>query len=87
MTNYVTESQNYTNMTGTTTVYTGNGNILGIFVASVSGSPTIKISDGAATLVNTFTPTVGWWTIPFRFQTSLIITIGATCDITVCWGA
>lgn len=83
----VNESQNYTNMTGTTTVFTGNGNLLGIFVASASGSPTIKVSDGAGTVVNTFTPVAAtWYPMPFRFNTSLIVTIGATVDCTASWG-
>ncbi len=87
MTNYVTESQNYSNITSTSTLYTGDGNILGIFVASASGSPTIKISDGTTTIVNTFTPVAAtWYTLPFRFKTSLVITIGATVDCTVSWG-
>ena len=54
--NPVTESQNYKNITSTTTVYTGTGGVLGIFVASCSGSPTIKVTDGVSTIVDTFIP-------------------------------
>jgi hypothetical protein len=82
----VSESQNYKNITSTTTVWTGTGGVLGIFVASASGTPTIKVSDGAATLVNTFTP-VGatFYPMPGRFGTSLVVTIGGTVDCTVFW--
>lgn len=82
----VTESQNFTNLTSTTTVRTGGGGLLGIFVASVSGSPTIKVQDGANTLVNTFTPVAAtFYPMPGRFATSLVVTIGATLDCTVFW--
>lgn len=83
---FVSESCNYKNITATTTIYTGDGAILGIFVASVSGSPTIKVSDGTGTIVNTFTPVAAtWYTLPFRFQTSLIVAIASTVDCTVAW--
>jgi hypothetical protein len=82
----VTEAQNYKNMTATTTVFTGQAGMTGIFVASASSTPTIKVSDGAATLVNTFTPTgATFYAMPARFNTSLIITIGGTVDCTVFW--
>lgn len=84
--NPVSESQNYKNITSTTTVYTGTGGLLGIFVASASSTPTIKVSDGAGTMVNTFTP-VGatFYPLPGRFNTSLVVTIGGTVDCTVFW--
>ncbi len=83
----VTESQNATNLTSTTTVRTGAGSILGIFVSSVSGSPTLKVSDGSTTLVNTFTPVAAtFYPIPARFGTSLVVTVGATLDACVFWG-
>lgn len=82
----VTASQNFKNITATTTVYTGTGGCFGIFVASASSTPTIKVSDGAATMVNTFTP-VGatFYQIPGRFNTSLVVTISGTVDCTVFW--
>ncbi len=83
----VTESQNATNITATTTLRTGAGSILGIFVSSVSGSPTLKVSDGSTTLVNTFTPVAAtFYPIPARYATSLIVTVGATLDCCVFWG-
>ena len=82
----VSVSQNYKNITATTTVYTGTGGIFGIFVASASSTPTIKVSDGASTLVNTFTPAgATFYQIPARFNTSLVVTISGTVDCTVFW--
>ena len=82
----VNESQNFKNITSTTTIYTGTGGILGIFVASASSTPTIKVSDGTDTMVNTFTP-VGatFYPLPGRFNTSLVVTVGGTVDCTVFW--
>jgi len=87
MPNPVSESQNYKNLTATTTVFTGAGNMLGIFVASASATPTIKVQDGSATIVNTFTPVAAtWYPLPYRFGTSLVVTISGTVDCTVSWG-
>jgi hypothetical protein len=86
MSNPVTLAQNYTNTTATKTVFTGVGSIYGIFVASASSTPTIKVADGSNTIVNTFTPTgPNFYQIPARFGTSLIVTIGGTVDCTVFW--
>lgn len=82
----VSESQNYTNLTATTTVFTGNGGILGIWVSSASATPTLKVQDGTATVANTFTPvSATWYPLPFKFSTSLIVTISGTVDCTVSW--
>lgn len=82
----VSESQNFTNMTATTTVRTGAGGLLGLWVSSVSATPTIKVQDGSVTIVNTFTPTSSaFYPIPARFVTSLVITIGGTVDCTAFW--
>lgn len=82
----VSESQNYKNITGTTTVYTGTGGVLGIFVSTCSGSPTIKVQDGATTIVDTFIPSAAtWYAIPARFGTSLVVTIGGTVNCCVFW--
>jgi hypothetical protein len=83
----VTESCNFKNITSTTTVFTGRGGLLGIFVASVAGTPTIKVQDGSGTLVNTFTPVAAtFYPMPGQFITSLVVTIGGTVDCTVFWG-
>lgn len=85
--NPVNESQNYSHLTATTTLVSAPGNLLGIFVASASATPTLAVSDGANIVVNTFTPSAGqWYAMPFRFGTSLIVTIGGTVDCTVSWG-
>jgi hypothetical protein len=84
--NPVSESQNFKNITSTTTVYTGTGGILGIFVASASSTPTIKVSDGSSTMVNTFTPVAAtFYPMPGCFNTSLVVTISGTVDCTVFW--
>ena len=68
----VSQSQNYKNITSTTTVTTNPGGCYGIFVASASSTPTLKVTDGATTIVNTFTP-------------NLTVTVGGTVDCTVFW--
>lgn len=84
----VSESQNYKNITATTTVFTGPGAILGIFVASITATPTIKVSDNSNTIVNTFVPVAGtFYPIPARFSSSLVVTISGTTDCTVFWSA
>jgi hypothetical protein len=81
----VSESVNYNHLTATTTVWTGSGNLVGIFCASVSGG-TIKVTDGAAIIANTYTPTAGTFIpLPANFGTSLIVTIASTVDCTVFW--
>ena len=82
----VTSAQNAKNITATTTVYTGTGGLFGIFVASASSTPTIKVSDDSTTMVNTFTPTAAtFYQLPGRFNTSLVVTISGTVDCTVFW--
>jgi len=86
----VVETGGYANITSDTLVAGGKGSLLGIFVASASASPTIKIWDNtsAATtvIVNTFTPVAGtFYPLPFDFGTGLYVDVGGTLDITVCW--
>jgi hypothetical protein len=80
----------YANLTSDTAVVTGAGNLVGIFVASASASPTIKLWDNTAAagsvLVNTFTPIAGsWYPIPVKFNTGLYVDVGGTLDITVAY--
>lgn len=87
-TSFVLEVGEYANLTSSTMIRAGEGNLLGIFVASASGSPSIKVWDNtsAATtvLVNTFTPAAAtFYRIPAHFKTGLYITIGGTVDCTV----
>lgn len=84
--NLVGEAYNYTKITATTTVYPSNCIMIGIFVSQASGSPTIKVSDGATTLVDTFVPTAAtFYPIPAALGSSLIVTIGGTVTCTVFW--
>ena len=81
----VTSAQNAKNITATTTVFTGTGGLFGIFVASTSGG-TLKVSDDATTMVNTFTPAAAtFYSLPGRFGTSLVVTVTGTLDATVFW--
>lgn len=82
----VTNSQNVKNISATTTIYTGTGGLAGIFVSSASNTPTIKVSDGSTTMVNTFTPAAAtFYQLPGRFGTSLVVTISGTVDCAVFW--
>ena len=82
----VSQSQNYKNITSTTTVTTNPGGCYGIFVASASSTPTLKVTDGATTIVNIFTPAgATFYQIPASFSTNLTVTVGGTVDCTVFW--
>ena len=86
----VSEAANYTNISASTLIRTGPGKLLGIFVASASSTPTIKVWDNtsAATtiIVNTFTPTEAtFYPIPVRFETGCYVSISGTVDCTVIW--
>ena len=86
--NLVVESGSYVNISASTLIRTGAGQLMGIFVASASATPTIKVWDNtsAATtvLVNTFTPAGGtFYPIPASFTTGCFVTIGGTVDCTV----
>jgi hypothetical protein len=63
------------------------GTLLGIFVASASSTPTIKVWDNTAAsgniVVNTFTPVAGtFYPIPSRVRTGCYISISGTVDCT-----
>lgn len=79
----------YTNLSADTLIKTGEGHLVGIFVASSSGG-TIKVWDntsGATTvLVNTFTALAGtWYPLPFRFKVGCYVDVTGTIDCTVSW--
>jgi len=80
---------NYSNISASALIKTGAGEVRGIFVASASATPTIKLWDNtsAATtvLVNTFTPSAAtyYYMGDVRFATGLYITISGTVDCTV----
>ena len=82
MSNPVTESCFYKNFTSTTTISVANIKLLGVFCASTSAG-TLKISDGANTVVNTFSPSAAtFYPIPAELQTSLVLTVSGTLDCT-----
>lgn len=86
----VVESGNYRNITSSTQIRSGQGALMGIFVASASATPTIKVWDSLSAsgnvLVNTFTPVGGtYYPIPGSFGTGLFVTISGTVDCTVFW--
>jgi hypothetical protein len=80
---------NYVNLSASALVLTGAGKLVGIFVASASAVPTIKVWDntsGATTvLVNTFTPVAAtFYQLPnVRVATGIYVTISGTVDCTV----
>lgn len=59
--------------------------LLGIFVASASGGPTIKVADAnRGTIANTFTPaSATWYRIPVILHGTVTVTIGGTVDCTL----
>ncbi len=73
-----------TNVSGATNGYLG-----GIFVSSVSGSPTITVYDEATSgtttkLIDTFTPVAAtWYPMPAHFRAGCNVVIGATVSCTV----
>ena len=77
---------NSVNVTASQVISGAPGALAGIFVASAS-SPTIKLWDNASagsgtTLVNTFTPVLGWNPCPLPYSLGLFATIGGTIDAT-----
>ena len=88
--NEVNETGAYKNISTSTLVRTGPCRLLGIFVASASATPTIKVWDAvtavAPIVVNTFTPSAGsFYPMPFTLGTGLYVTISGTVDCTVAW--
>ena len=83
----VVETGRYKNTTSSVLVLTGVGYLLGVFVASASNTPTIKMSDdltGSNVLVNTFTPSAGtFYPMPAHVGAGIYITISGTVDCTV----
>lgn len=76
----------YSQITATTTILSKPGQLLGIFVASASATPTIQVLDGAggATVVDTFTPVAAtWYPMPIRTNAGLRVVISGTVDCTV----
>jgi hypothetical protein len=76
-------------ISSSTNIKPSSGSLLGIFVSSASGSPTVAVYDSATTtttakLVDTFTPVAGsFYRLPLSFANGLYVAIGATTSITV----
>lgn len=88
MAEHVTETGSYLNLSASASVVAGACDLIGIFVASASGSPTIKVWDSltaaAPILVNTFVPSAAsFYPIPAYCGTGIYVTIGGTVDCTV----
>jgi|GEM_PF-3027186 len=83
MTQEVFEGSERLNITATSTALKA-GTLLGVFVASASGTPTLKFADGDGTIVNTMTPAAAtFYRIPCRFKGGLTVTVGGTVDATI----
>lgn len=88
--NVVIEAAQFTNISATALIKRGTGKLVGIFVASASATPTIKVWDDVAAtgtvIVNTFTPTgATFYPIPAAFSNGCFITISGTVDCTAFW--
>jgi hypothetical protein len=84
----VSEVGRYVNLSASGAALSGAGVVLGVFVASASATPTIKLWDNTAgsgaVLVNTFTPVAGtYYPIPAKVNTGCYVTISGTVDCTV----
>lgn len=91
----ITDAYDYIQTTSTVNVATaGNaaasyGYLRGIFVSSVSGSPTITIYDDPAAgtavkIVDTFAPVAGqFYSLPTKYKTGCNVVIVATCSVTI----
>lgn len=84
----VSEALSYANLSASGQVKASAGKLTGIFVASASATPTIKVWDALTAttpiLINTFTPAAGtFYPMPARFGTGLYVTISGTVDCTV----
>lgn len=85
---HVTETGRYANITSSTLVYTGACDLLGIFVAGASATPTIKVWDqtsaAAPIVIGTFTPSAGtFYPFPSHCGSGIYVTISGTVDCTV----
>jgi hypothetical protein len=71
-------------ITATNATLTGDGCLLGIFVAAASATPTITVADTTGTLIGTFTPAAATpYRLPTKWKGTLTVTISGTVDCTV----
>lgn len=84
----VAEAAPFTNISASGQVMTVACSLMGIFVASASASPTIKVWDSLSAAgricVNTFTPLPGtFYPIPGAMSIGIFVTLSGTVDCTV----
>lgn len=84
----VVETGAYQRITASTNTGAGAAQLMGIFVASASATPTIRVYDGTdatgTVVVNTFTPVAGtYYPIPAKVAKGIYIAISGTVDCTV----
>ena len=80
----VIQAGTYKNITSTSAVCAGAGQLVGFYVNSTTAG-TIVLRDGGASgtvMSGTITPAVGFHAFPAVFGTSLHATIGGTIDVT-----
>jgi len=86
----VFEGSNRLNLTATGTIVVPNGqdiNLVGVFVAQASATPTLQLADSIGNIANTFTPFAGaYYPLPCQIFGTLTITISGTVDCTVFYG-
>jgi hypothetical protein len=85
----VEDRSSYTNLTASGLIKTGSGRLKGFFVASTT-SGTIKLWDNTSaattTIINTFTPSAGFYPLPdIEFSTGCFATLANTIDVTFFW--
>lgn len=82
----VLEKCHWKKVTGTTTIVSGQGSLLGFFISAASSTPTVKVGDSTSDMIDAFTPTAGtFYPCPGEFFTNLTVTIGGTVTCTVFW--
>lgn len=86
----VIEQGSYKLLAASTVVRTGPWQMIGLFVSSASGSPTVEfyngVTSGAATCVAQFTPIAGtWYPLPVSGGTGLTVALGGTVAATLSW--
>ena len=68
------------NLTATGTI-AGNFKLSGFYVNSTTGG-TIVLTDGSSAITGTITPAIGWNPFPYMFNTSCVVTIANTINVT-----
>lgn len=88
MAEYVIENGSYLSISSSAAACSVPADLIGIFCASASNTPTIKVWDAltatGAVIADTFTPSGGsFYPLPGRAGTGLYVTIGGTVTCTV----